>query len=315
MRDQARGMGAMERVGRALATDGDARPAICDAALEICGGDVALLFEPMNGEFLSAAISDPLVAPLRFPQRGAGHQVVEERESHFVARVSEQPAISAALVEGTSARSVFFQPVLRDDRLTGLLVVVWQGGRDTLPESIGTLMRVLATHAAAAVEHVALRNRLTRMAITDPLTGLHTWRLFHEELRRELARARRSEHPLSVAIVDVDHLAVFNAHRGDQEGDRLLKESASMWAAQLREVDTIARLDGGEFGILLPDCELGEACLVVDRVRGVTPREQTASAGVARWDGIESVEQVLTRSRTALAAAKVAGRDVTVAAD
>jgi PleD family two-component response regulator len=77
----------------------------------------------------------------------------------------------------------------------------------------------------------------------------------------------------------------------------------------------IARLEGGEFGILLPDCELPEACQVLDRIRSRTPRRQTASAGVARWDRSETVEQILERCRGALAAAKVTGRDLTVASE
>src|SRR5688572_32200760 len=53
------------------------------------------------------------------------------------------------------------------------------------------------------------------------------------------------------------------------------------------EVDLLARLGGTEFGVLLPGCGLGEAVEVLDRVRAATPRGQTASAGVARWDGEE----------------------------
>ena len=88
-----------------------------------------------------------------------------------------------------------------------------------------------------------------------------------------------------------------------------------MWRAQLREVDLLARLEGAEFGLVLPDCGLGEACEVLDRVRAATPRSQTASAGVARWDGEEPADLLLARCADALAAAKAAGRDMTIAAD
>ena len=81
------------------------------------------------------------------------------------------------------------------------------------------------------------------------------------------------------------------------------------------EVDLIARLDGAEFGIVLPECGLGEACDVLERVRSATPRGQTASAGVARWDGEEPADLLLARCADALAAAKSAGRDMTIAAD
>jgi diguanylate cyclase (GGDEF)-like protein len=144
---------------------------------------------------------------------------------------------------------------------------------------------------------------------------LATRRVWDEELPRELARARRSDSPLTLAVVDIDHMSAFNLLRGEREGDRLIKETASRWRGELREVDTLARLEGTEFGILLPGCGLGEAIDVLDRVRGATPRGQTASAGVARWDGEEPAELLLARATDALAAAKESGRNLTIAAD
>ena len=166
-----------------------------------------------------------------------------------------------------------------------------------------------------AIEREELRSRVGALALSDPLTGLPTRRTWDDELPRELARARRSESPVSIAVVDLDHLSAFNMLRGEQEGDRLVKESSSMWRAQLREVDLLARLEGAEFGVILPDCGLGEACDVLERVRAATPRGQTASAGVARWDGEEPADLLLARCADALAAAKSAGRDMTIAAD
>jgi diguanylate cyclase (GGDEF)-like protein len=103
--------------------------------------------------------------------------------------------------------------------------------------------------------------------------------------------------------------------RGEREGDRLVKEAAAAWSAAVREVDLVARLEGDRFAILLPGCELGEAIEVVDRLRGLTPRGQTASAGVARWDGAEPGELLRLRCADARAAAKSAGRDLTVPAE
>ena len=99
------------------------------------------------------------------------------------------------------------------------------------------------------------------------------------------------------------------------ETERLVKETGARWRHELREVDVLARLDGVEFGLILPGCALGEAVEVLDRVRASTPRGQTASAGVARWDGEEPAELLLARCQDALAAAKETGRNVTIPAD
>ena len=77
----------------------------------------------------------------------------------------------------------------------------------------------------------------------------------------------------------------------------------------------LARLEGGSFAVVLPDCGLGEAIDVMDRVRAATPRDQTASAGVGRWDGEEPAELLQARCDDALTAAKQAGRNMTIAAD
>jgi diguanylate cyclase (GGDEF)-like protein len=139
--------------------------------------------------------------------------------------------------------------------------------------------------------------------------------VFEDELPREIARARRSDSPLVVAALDLDHMSAFNMLRSEREGDRLIKETGARWRSELREVDVLARLDGVEFALILPSCGLGEAVEVVDRVRAATPRGQTASAGVARWDGEEPAELLMLRASEALAAAKTSGRNVTIPAE
>jgi diguanylate cyclase (GGDEF)-like protein len=208
-----------------------------------------------------------------------------------------------------------FEPVLRDGAVAGVLIVIWQAPLEALPDAPAGVLRLLAAQAAVAIEHANLHARVAAMSLTDPHTGLMTRRVWEEELPRELARARRADTPLSAAIIDIDHMSAFNMLRGEREGDMLIKETAARWRNELREVDLLARLDGTEFAVVLPNCGLGEACDVLDRVREATPRGQTASAGVARWDGEEPAELLIARARDALAAAKSTGRNVTIAAD
>ena len=139
--------------------------------------------------------------------------------------------------------------------------------------------------------------------------------MWDEELPREMARARRNESPLSVAVLEIDTLDAFNLAKGEREGERLLKEAAALWRGQLRDVDLLARLDETSFGLVLPNCGLGEAVDVLDRVRAATPRGQTASAGAARWDGEEPAELLHQRCEEALVSAKLAGGDLTVPTD
>ena len=318
LRDQAKGMAAIGRVARALASGEDARTAVCEAACEVAGAPVSFLLEPSGREFTSTAMAGADIPPVTIQPRGdaAGSgRAFTAKETYFVADARNHPALAAPLVEATSARSAVFEPVLRDGHVTAVLIVIWQVPLEELPDAPGGVLRLLAGQAAVAIEHASLRARLEEMAFTDPLTGLATRRMWDEELPRELARSRRADAPLTLAVVDIDHMSAFNMLRGEREGDRLIKECAARWRHELREVDMFARLDGTEFGLVLPGCGLGEACDVLDRVRAATPRGQTASAGVARWDGEEPADFLLARGQDALAAAKSAGRNVTIAAD
>jgi diguanylate cyclase (GGDEF)-like protein len=314
VRDHARGMGALARVAQSLAGGGDARPAVCYAACEIAGAPVAFLLEPAGRDFVSTAMAGVDIAPVTIQPRGDGRGFTA-KTTYFIGDARTHPALAAPLVDATGARSAVFEPVLRDGKVAGVLIVVWQAPREELPEASSDLLRLLAAQAAVAIEHATLRIRVGALALTDALTGVATRRVWEEELPRELARARRGEAPLTIGALDLDHMSAFNVVRGEREGDRLIKECASRWRSELREVDLLARLEGTEFGVLLPGCGLGEAVDVIDRVRATTPRGQTASAGVARWDGEEPAELLVARCLDALAAAKEAGRDVTIAAD
>ena len=316
LRDHARGMGAIARVVRVLAGGEDGRRAVCRAAREMAVAPVAFLLEPSGRRFVSTATSGVDMAPVTIqPRPETTGRAFTARESYFVADARVHPALAQPLVDATCARSALFEPVLRDGQVCGVLIVIWQLPIESVPEGAAGMLRLLAGQAAVAIEHAGLRARMLTLTLTDELTGVATRRVFEEELPRELARARRGEHPVSVALLDIDHLGSFNELRGQREGDRLIKEAAALWRAELREVDMLARLEGGMFALALPDCGLGDAVDVLERVRAATPRQQTASAGVARWDGEEPSELLQARCGDALASAKQAGRDVTVAAD
>ena len=246
-----------------------------------------------------------------------GHgRAFTSKDTYFVADARAHPALAAPLVEATSARSAVFEPVLRDGQVAGVLIVIWQTPLEALPDAPAGVLRLLAAQAAVAIEHATLRSRMDALALTDSLTGLRDApRVGRGAPARAGPRPPRRVPRSRVAVLDIDHMSAFNMLRGEREGDRLIKETGSRWRTELREVDMLARLEGTEFGVLLPGCGLGEAVEVLDRIRAATPRGQTASAGVARWDGEEPAELLHARAQDALAAAKEAGRNLTIAAD
>jgi diguanylate cyclase (GGDEF)-like protein/PAS domain S-box-containing protein len=165
-----------------------------------------------------------------------------------------------------------------------------------------------------AAEREELLVEVENAARSDALTGLPNRRALGEALPREMARARRNEAPLCLAIVDIDHFKSYNDGHGHLAGDEVLRECAIAWDSELRGEDTIVRFGGEEFLVVLPDCPLEQAGEIVERLREVTPMGQTCSAGLAQWDYAESIDVLLGRADAALYEAKEAGRNRLVSA-
>jgi diguanylate cyclase (GGDEF)-like protein/PAS domain S-box-containing protein len=158
-------------------------------------------------------------------------------------------------------------------------------------------------------EREKLLGEVQSLARRDALTGLPNRRFLQELMPREMARARRSEAPLCLAIIDIDHFKSYNDTHGHLAGDEVLRACAREWDGALRGEDTLVRFGGEEFLILLPETEPEQAVEIVERLRRQTPMEQTCSAGLALWDGVESIDELLRRADEALYLAKAGGRD------
>lgn len=158
-------------------------------------------------------------------------------------------------------------------------------------------------------EREKLLGEVQNLARHDALTGLPNRRVLQELLPREMARARRRESPLCLAIVDIDHFKSYNDTHGHLAGDEVLRACAREWDSALRGEDTLVRFGGEEFLVLLPDTEPDQAAEVVERLRDKTPLEQTCSAGLALWDQAETIDGLLRRADEALYLAKAGGRD------
>jgi diguanylate cyclase (GGDEF)-like protein/PAS domain S-box-containing protein len=321
LRSHVADLGAVIAATRELARSTDAasaRMAICEGAREVSGGQAAILYLPDPGgvglRASAAAGADVEGILLPFVGEPAGAlRAFSTGEPFFVADVVGNPSVVQTVVEQTDAASVLWQPVLREGNSIGVLTVIWQSPIEEISPRVARVMELLAAEATVAIERAGLLARLENMARTDDLTGLPNRRSWDEELPRELARGARYSHPVCVAMLDLDRFKDYNDRLGHLAGDRLLKEAAGAWRGALRETDRIARYGGEEFSVVLPDCTLEDAWLLVERLRSVTPVGETCSAGVVEWDGEEPPEGLVRRADAALYEAKRTGRDRIVA--
>jgi diguanylate cyclase (GGDEF)-like protein len=126
---------------------------------------------------------------------------------------------------------------------------------------------------------------------------------------RELARARRTGDPLTVALIDMDHFKAYNDTYGHAAGDVLLKDLVTAIRAELRTGDIIARWGGEEFALALPDCDLQQAQTIASRLLNVVPSGQTTSIGLTQARAQDTPRAMIERADRALYAAKDGGRN------
>lgn len=168
------------------------------------------------------------------------------------------------------------------------------------------------------------RQEAEHSARTDALTGLPNRRAVMDEGKREFARARREDAPLSLIILDIDHFKQINDREGHVEGDRVLVKVARSINEIKRAGDLFGRIGGEEFLAFLPETPLSGAKQLAERYRshiaanirtGQSEYPVTISLGVTELseeDG--SLERLIDRADRALYRAKEQGRNRVVAA-
>ncbi len=152
-------------------------------------------------------------------------------------------------------------------------------------------------------------DELERAIRLDPLTRVANRRGFEERLELEMARARRTNIPLTVAFLDLDHFKRYNDRHGHPAGDDLLCRVVERWRRVLRETDFIGRIGGEEFVVILPAMTPDTSTEVVQRLATAVPADQTCSVGVTAFRHGDSMRTLLHRADEALYEAKRQGRD------
>ena len=230
-------------------------------------------------------------------------ELFEPEEADRLAREALAPARAGQAWRGeatgrrhdgiTFPEEIFFHPL--------------EGGR------VALVIRDL-TEAKEAAE------RMESLVYRDSLTGLPNRRLFEDRLAIALAQAHRYRHRIAVAFVDLDRFKQVNDTLGHAAGDELLRAVARRLSACVREADTVARLAGDEFTLLLPGLNYAEDVGAISRklldalrrpfVIGGQEVRVTSSGGIALYPEDGDNEEALLRSAdTAMYRAKERGRD------
>jgi len=158
--------------------------------------------------------------------------------------------------------------------------------------------------------------REVRLSSRDHLTDLYNRRKFEEIILKEVERARRYTHPLSVVMFDIDHFKHVNDTYGHQCGDYVLRSTADLISKSMRKVDFFARYGGEEFIILAPGVDLKGAQKFAEKLRKKMEghifekaSKVTISIGVAEFVSSDNRESLIERADSAMYRAKNNGRN------
>lgn len=221
-------------------------------------------------------------------------------------------------VRAKSAQYVYVILLTAKDRHEDMLVALDAGADDFLTKPFDTAeLKVRLRSGTRVLELMAL---LEHQATHDDLTSLSNRRMILEVLGTELDRASHEARPLAVVVADIDHFKRINDTHGHQTGDVVLQVAAQRIRSVLRSYDSVGRLGGEEFLLVLPGCGGTEAREIAERARQAIADvpipmafgdvRTSLSLGLA-WtpDGRVAASVLIESADEALYQAKAAGRN------
>ncbi|MDQ1641404.1 MAG: hypothetical protein QOJ90_755 [Actinomycetota bacterium] len=304
-------LAAVAHVRHTMLVKEDPREALCQGAMDLTGAQMGMLLEPAQGGGIrvTASVGADLLhvtVPMD-PARSAAVECLLTGRRLFIPDAGIDRRIPVPLREQTNAASLLYEPVVRRGQVVAVLLVGWAATVE-LGDDTAAAISLMAMEASVALEQAELLRSVHDLARTDQLTGGPNRRAF-DEMLPEVLNDASSTSPVCVALLDLDHFKKYNDAHGHPGGDRLLQQATKAWTRQLKGTDVLARYGGEEFVVVLRNCLIENAVVVLDKLRDATPYDQTVSIGIAQWDGNESQQALIQRADEALYRAKSAGRN------
>ena len=292
---------------------------IAKAVVDIFGVDNAAVVRYTSSQSADVLAMAPAELPtlgekLQF-RRGDASSVARVYETGEAARVNFEAnggSIAAGLT-ASGAKIGAAAPIRHGGTLWGAIAIA-SAAYDVIDERLVEQLTQFASLVELAVGNTTAWDALVAEATTDPLTGLPNRRTFDAHLLRELERGQRYGHPVSVAVVDLDHFKKVNDTHGHPVGDRVLAEFGRRARSVSREGELVARLGGEEFAWIMPETGPEAALAAGERLRLAVSRAAfekvgtlTASVGVCTTTDAEG--DLISCADEALYVAKREGRN------
>ena len=224
----------------------------------------------------AAWVEEILSNPVPYGQ-GITGWAVEHRSPVLANEAHLDPRV--AFVPGTpqDPEALITVPLIARGSAKGALNIYRTGEDASFDEDEFELARWFGDAAALALDNAQIRARLEHLAHTDSLTGLYNHRYFHERLRSELQRAGRAHDRVALMMLDIDDFKRVNDVCGHGEGDNVLQLLGEILQRVVRGSDTVCRVGGEEFAVILPSCGPDDALGLAARLKEALLRSPAES--------------------------------------
>lgn len=237
--------------------------------------------------------------------------------SHLVPHLVAKPLAGGSADEVAATPGSLEVPLSYRNTVIGSLLIEDDTASRNWEAEEELMVKTVADQLSVAISHARLFGQVQKQALTDGLTGLSNHGYFQERLDRETKLSDRNNEPLSLILLDLDHLKRINDSLGHRSGDAALRHVAGHMRATVRETDVCARYGGEEFVLILPKCDRDDALDVAERLRSaiasnpiVGVGQITASIGVATYpSGAKNKDELIEMADRAMYLAKAAGRN------
>jgi diguanylate cyclase (GGDEF)-like protein len=233
------------------------------------------------------------------------------KEPVIVSDYYNHASTESKLMQSTGSRSLVASPILVNEEVVGA-VLVTHARPNFFTYDNYKLLLLLSGHIGLAMMKAQLHAELSRMVITDNLTGLYARRYLDEQVHSLQLKDARG----SLIVVDIDNFKMVNDAHGHQIGDQILKQVSAIVRSCIRDTDIAARWGGEELAIYLPQLSMEQTERVAERIRSRVELETdprvTVSCGIAEWSRTDekiSVEVLFYKADMALYAAKHNGKN------
>ncbi|MHB8841948.1 MAG: sensor domain-containing diguanylate cyclase [Candidatus Aquicultor sp.] len=260
-------------------------------------------------------------------ENGLTNYILNHEGPVTISNMDNHPEFHNPELVSEGVKSLIACALTLDEKVVGIIYVDDFKPRDFTEHDI-SILSLLSTYAAMAIEKAELLEETRLLSITDDLTQLYNHRYLVQQLLTEFSRAKRYQEPLSFIIIDIDHFKQYNDTHGHVQGSAVLKQLAGLLKSISRSHDIVARYGGEEFTIVCPKTNKQNAFDFAERIRHTIESTEfpdaytqplggiTVSIGVASFpdDSLDPLG-LIDKADIALYLAKGSGRNCVCAYD